>query len=96
MRTILAILLLAGSAGAQSAPATSDASPVCASLPNTTFEVKTDNGGHNASPVAGKAIVLLDSRWMEGGWARRTAILIFIFRSTPGSIICARSGRREA
>jgi len=86
MRTILAILLLAGSAGAQSAPAASDASLVCASLPNTTFEVKTDNGEHNASPVAGKAIVYFlqdDSNFVatprpttrfavDGGWVGAT------------------------
>jgi hypothetical protein len=58
MRTILAILLFAASACAQSAPpAASDGNPVCGGLPNTTFEVKMDNGEHNASPVAGMAIV---------------------------------------
>jgi hypothetical protein len=57
MRTILAILLFAASACAQGVPAAGEASPVCAGLPNTTFEVKTDNGEHNAQPVAGKAIV---------------------------------------
>ena len=58
MRTILAILLFAASACAQSAPPTaSDATPVCGTLPNTTFEVKTGNGEHTAQPVAGMAIV---------------------------------------
>jgi Protein of unknown function (DUF2846) len=57
MRTILAILLFAASACAQSAPAASDGNPVCGGLPNTTFEVKTENSEHSAQPVAGKAIV---------------------------------------
>jgi uncharacterized protein DUF2846 len=58
MRTILAILFFSASAFAQSSPpATVTASAVCGNLPNTIFDVKTDNGEHTAQPVAGKALV---------------------------------------
>jgi Protein of unknown function (DUF2846) len=59
MRTILAILFFSVSTFAQSTPTPSGTvdNPVCGNLPNTTFQVKTDNGEHIAQPVAGKAIV---------------------------------------
>jgi hypothetical protein len=59
MRTILAILFFSVSTFAQSTPTPTETevSPLCSSLPNTTFEVKTVNGEHVAQRVAGKAIV---------------------------------------
>ena len=69
MRTILAILLFAASACAQSAPpATANAAAVCSNLPNAIFEVKTENGEHAAQPVAGNALVYFmqdDTKYFE-------------------------------
>ena len=58
MRMILMILLFSVPAFAQNAStATGASSAVCSNLPNTIFDVKTDNGEHPAQPVAGKALV---------------------------------------
>ena len=70
MRTILAILLVAASACAQGAPPAkaTAAVGVCSTLPNTIFEVKTENGEHAAQPAAGKALVYFlqdDTRYLE-------------------------------
>jgi hypothetical protein len=57
---ILAIFLFSTSAFAQSTQpaATRAAAPVCSNLPNTIFEVKTDNGARaSAQPDSGKALV---------------------------------------
>ena len=67
MRTILAILLFAASACAQSAPPAT-AAAVCSNLPNTIFEIKTENGEHAAQPAAGKALVYFlqdDTKYFE-------------------------------
>jgi len=70
MRTILAILLFAASACAQGAPPAkaTAAVGVCSTLPNTIFEVKTENGERAAQPAAGKALVYFlqdDTRYLE-------------------------------
>jgi hypothetical protein len=58
MRMILMILLFSAPTFAQNAPtATGASSAVCSNLPNTMFDVKTDNGVHSAQPVDGKAVV---------------------------------------
>ena len=69
MRMILAIFLFAAPAFAQSAPpAPVAAGAVCSNLPNTIFDVKTDNGEHAAQPAAGKALVYFmqdDTNYLE-------------------------------
>jgi hypothetical protein len=59
MRMILAIFLFSTSAFAQSTPpSTAPVIMPCSNLPNTIFEVKTDNGEHAApQPESGKALV---------------------------------------
>jgi Protein of unknown function (DUF2846) len=99
MRTILAILLLSTSALAQGAPKAPAVIPVCGNLPNTIFEVKTDNSEHIAQPVAGKAIVYFlqdDTKFSErprpttrlavdGAWVGAThSDSYFYFRVEPG------------
>lgn len=69
MRIILVILLFSAPAFAQSVPTASVAAgAVCSNLPNTIFEVKTDNGEHAARPAAGKALVYFmqdDTKYFE-------------------------------
>ena len=58
MKMILVIFLLSAPAFAQSAPPVPlAAGAVCSNLPNTIFDVKTDNREHTVQPVAGKALV---------------------------------------
>jgi Protein of unknown function (DUF2846) len=55
---ILALLMISASAFAQDAPTANAAAPVCSNLPNTIFNVKTDNNPHAApQAVADKALV---------------------------------------
>jgi hypothetical protein len=59
MRMILAIFLFSTAAFAQSTPpSTAPVAMPCSNLPNTIFEVKTDNGEHAApQSESGKALV---------------------------------------
>jgi hypothetical protein len=100
MRIILAILLFSVPAFAQNAPpAPVNAAAVCSNLPNTIFEVKTDNGQHAAQPVAGKALVYFlqdDTNYiarprpttrlaMDGSWLGAThSDSYFYFSVAPG------------
>lgn len=100
MRILLAIFLFSAPGFAQSAPAaTGVAGAVCSNLPNTIFDVKTDNGEHTAQPVAGKALVYFlqdDTNYvsrprpttrlaMDGAWVGAThSDSYFYFSVNPG------------
>jgi len=98
MRMVLMILLFGASTFAQNAPPVA-AGAVCSNLPNTIFDVKTDNGEHAAQPAAGKALVYFlqdDTNYisrprpttrlaMDGAWVGAThSDSYFYFSVEPG------------